>query len=577
VFYPTGTPHGRKGFHAVVGNPPWDVIEVQAAEVLSMLDPRIARGDLANLDTLLSDSQLGWAASLLRSAATQRDEFRRIVAVAALDNSRVSELSLMFMYRCMDPSKRAVGLVLPDAFHRNKEGAAVRTRIFRTRSLVRLAGFTNVNRLFADIPPVTQYDLVVLDQTNGGKRDQFLALFKSERDERLGTDDWIEYPWVFAESASPEHLTLLEVRSTADAVACGSAYKTCADRFVIFSTAGIELSQEVNRRTFGADFVQIVDLLPDSDIRDNHMARELLDRGAVGLLEGRSIQIYNVLWQGDPSSHWNPVPSISLPLNSRKRAVANKVQTILPRLRHFRLMARQTCGSPLTNERSAVFCLAPPGVSAVHSVIVESSPDRRPNSVALHVLAVANSFVFDFLVRLQVGPNLSKFILETIPIPELTKSRPICVHGSLRLSCLHCGFLECWQEQLGEAWREAGKGPFTWPVLAGDDERWGVRAAIDAVVADAYGLSRDQYAHVLSTFSHASYPNAPELCLARFDELQQIGLEAFTKKHDPYWDIPLNENLPEPVIELPLPQETEPDDAGGGFQLKNAPKRRKKP
>jgi len=71
------------------------------------------------------------------------------------------------------------------------------------------------------------------------------------------------------------------------------------------------------------------------------------------------------------------------------------------------------------------------------------------------------------------------------------------------------------------------------------------------VVADAYGLSRDQYAHVLSTFKHTSYPKAPELCLERFDELKAIGLDAFTKKHDPYWDIPLNENLPQPVIELP--------------------------
>ena len=54
----------------------------------------------------------------------------------------------------------------------------------------------------------------------------------------------------------------------------------------------------------------------------------------------------------------------------------------------------------------------------------------------------------------------------------------------------------------------------TWPVLARDDERWRVRTAIDAVVADAYGLSRDQYAHVLSTFKHTNYPKAPELCLA---------------------------------------------------------------
>ena len=83
-----------------------------------------------------------------------------------------------------------------------------------------------------------------------------------------------------------------------------------------------------------------------------------------------------------------------------------------------------------------------------------------------------------------------------------------------------------------------------------------VRAAIDAVVADAYGLSREQYAHVLSTFSHKSYPKAPALCLAKFDELKRIGLDAFTKKYDPYWDVPLNESLPKPVIELPIKEET---------------------
>jgi hypothetical protein len=106
----------------------------------------------------------------------------------------------------------------------------------------------------------------------------------------------------------------------------------------------------------------------------------------------------------------------------------------------------------------------------------------------------------------------------------------------------------------------------SWPVLVGDDERWEVRAAIDAAVADAYGLSRDQYEHVLSTFSHRSYPKAPELCLARFDELQTMGLEAFTRTYDPYWDIPLNDNLPQPAIDLLLP--SEPSDEPGQTQLR---------
>ena len=71
-------------------------------------------------------------------------------------------------------------------------------------------------------------------------------------------------------------------------------------------------------------------------------------------------------------------------------------------------------------------------------------------------------------------------------------------------------------------------------------------------MAEAYGLSREQYAHVLSSFSHKSFPGAPALCLGAFDELATLGLAAFTKKHDPYWDIPLVETLPRPVIDLPV-------------------------
>ena len=127
-------------------------------------------------------------------------------------------------------------------------------------------------------------------------------------------------------------------------------------------------------------------------------------------------------------------------------------------------------------------------------------------------------------------------------------------HLAVRLSCVTASFATLWYEQLADTWREPGKPPLAWPVLATDDERWDARAAIDAIVADGYGQNRDQYAHVLSTFKHAAYPKAPELCLAMFDELKTIGIDAFAKNHDPYWDIPLNENLPGPVSDLPIPQ-----------------------
>ena len=144
------------------------------------------------------------------------------------------------------------------------------------------------------------------------------------------------------------------------------------------------------------------------------------------------------------------------------------------------------------------------------------------------------------------------FVLNRVPVPsDLSRVASFLSHSALRLTCNHAGYAPLWHEQVGDAWREPSP-PFTWPVLEGDDARWAVRAAIDAVVADAYGLSRSEYAHVLSTFSHKSYPKAPALCLAAFDELKAIGLDAFTRRHDPYHDLPLNEDLPKPVIDIPV-------------------------
>ena len=180
----------------------------------------------------------------------------------------------------------------------------------------------------------------------------------------------------------------------------------------------------------------------------------------------------------------------------------------------------------------------------------------------------------------MVQTDVNLFIVERMPIPAYHAIREKFVaHQAVRLTANHSGYDPLWREQVGVAWREPVKPLFNWPVLATDDERWAVRAAIDAVVADAYGLSPYQYAHVLSTFKHTSYPKAPELCLAMFDELKAIGLDAFTKKHDPYWDIPLNENLPQPVIDLPVAeaeQSTVGDPTlGPQFRLSDKPARQR--
>jgi hypothetical protein len=218
----------------------------------------------------------------------------------------------------------------------------------------------------------------------------------------------------------------------------------------------------------------------------------------------------------------------------------------LQSVRFWRLAQRRIAGS--TNVRSAVFCVLNPGCVCLESLRVEAEPGRRADSAMLALLSQVNSFPFDFCSRLVLAATVSEFLVDIVPVARVSEvAQRMLAHCALRLTCNHLGYAGLWSAQLGDAWREeGGETPFTWPVLAAEDTRWQVMSNIDAVVASAYGLSREQYEHVLSTFSHKSYPKAPALCLAKFDELKRIGLDAFTKKHDPYWDIPLNENLPQP-------------------------------
>ena len=192
----------------------------------------------------------------------------------------------------------------------------------------------------------------------------------------------------------------------------------------------------------------------------------------------------------------------------------------------------------------------------------------------LAMIGICNAYAPDSLVRLRAASHVSLFMLRATPIPNPSPCIAFLAHCTLRLSANHSGYAPLWREQLGDAWREIGRPPLTWPVLAGDDERWAVRAAIDAVVAEAYGLSPRAVRPRPLDLQPRQLPQGPRLCLARFDELKQLGLESFTRKHDSYWDIPLNENLPQPVIDLPIPGEAK-EENDREFRLEDRPKRGK--
>lgn len=274
---------------------------------------------------------------------------------------------------------------------------------------------------------------------------------------------------------------------------------------------------------------------------------QLREQGILPFVEGKTFHQYDDVW-GDPPEYCVPVTNMT---GKEARLAA---------ARFYRLAFRTIASS--TNERTAIFTILPPGVLSSNSALPEASPGERPTSAALAITALTNSFSFDWLLRQLVSANITFNFLDAVPVPNMQPIRRFLVHTAVRLVCNHIGYEPLWKEQMGDAWREPTL-PCIWPVLSGDAERLSVRACIDAVVARSYNLDRAQYDYILSTFSHSSYPQAPDLCLAAFDELAEIGLEAFCKKYDPYWDILLNNSLPQPVINLPIPGEQQPTGRRG--------------
>jgi hypothetical protein len=192
--------------------------------------------------------------------------------------------------------------------------------------------------------------------------------------------------------------------------------------------------------------------------------------GRYTLHEGKTFHQY--------TDRWVTAPRYSVP----EAALADK-PAVVEAARHHRLAFRDIARS--TDERTTIAMIAPPNTGFGHTATVEKYPGRRPLADALVLCALMNSFTFDWLVRQKAAVHLSLYIVAGMPVPALM-NRPLLADATRRLS--------------------------------GDPaSQWVIRAKVDAEIAQAYGLNRIQYQHILSSFSHRSFPDAPSLCLAAFD------------------------------------------------------------
>lgn len=582
VFYPTGVPYGRRGFHAVLGNPPWDRVRPAKKEFLANFDVAFLDAESSAEARAIEDRILATAVASNRYEAYVSSyaeqgrahdalyEWQEVVVGDVVAGRGNSDLYMIFIERsaqCLR-SDGVMAVLVPSGFHGNEGAAGVRQLCMKQMQLLYCYSFEN-RRKFFEID--SRFKFALVSAARRASKDAFNCVFYLHDDEWLFRERHarppLEMPLAFVVQTGGDLLTIVELRGQPDYEVAKTCFKGKIRFDDVCRRVGVRLGRQcdMNRDAFRfSPTDSVCDKL--SDPRDATVASKLIASGWLLLHDDKTFEIYS-----DLTRKWRPRYLVSV-------AKLHDKQEFLRESEGYILAFRRITGA--TNYRTCIVSLLPPGVLFGHTVFCDRDAGKHPSQVSLLMLAVMGSFVFDWCCRLKTATDLSFFIINGVPFPDISIASAMMSHSALRLVANHAGYAPLWREQLGDTWRESDKSPLTWPVLGTDDERWRVRAAIDAVVADAYGLSREQYAHVLSTFSHSSYKAAPELCLAAFDELRALGLEAFTKKHDPYWDIPLNEQLPQPVIDLPTVNGDQPApppiDGGEKYVLARPPATRSK-
>jgi hypothetical protein len=503
-------PHeGTGGFHAVFGNPPWDVVHYQTKEFLAGYDPRVMAAPTRRERTAIE-------VRLLTDAAIRRDflhykntfvERKRLCerlfsGPASSGSIDLFQIFTERMLDCLAPDG-AIGMVVPSSLHANEGTMQLRRRILHDTAVECCFTFENRKKLF-DIHGRQKFSLIIARKP--GATTAFRCAFYLHSIAQLDNSDRIMvYDREFLAATGGACETFLELRGQADLRVAKHMFVGLPDMQAWLSAHRITFGREAHMTDDAHRFIPI---------------SGVAQPGALPLHEGKTFHQF--------TDRWKAAPRYSI----RVDAIRDKPGW-LRASGHYRLAFREISRS--TDERTMIAAVIPAGYIFGHKATCEKAPWERPDAVALVLCAIFNSFAFDWCLRRKIAASVSLFMLNGCPAPSLSKAAfRFLAHGSLRLTCRHAGYARLWQEQLGPG------HPFE-PEFAGAEEAATLRAAMDAVVARGYGLERDDYHHILTGFSHRPDPATPQRCADAFDLLMKCGVRTFYQRYDPFSSTPLLE------------------------------------
>nr|WP_240807123.1 N-6 DNA methylase [Polyangium spumosum] len=279
-----------------------------------------------------------------------------------------------------------------------------------------------------------------------------------------------------------------EVAELPEALPAGGEYWVAASERYYRNRGYAERSGEMNGQTV-AWFIHPSDVGKDED-----KSRIFAGERYTALYDGRLIHSFDHCYQRYVSGEGPKQIWARLDLGVKKyepRVFTCRVESAAPLQARcgFRDIARGT------DERTMIAAIVPGDVTCGNKVpVLRSTHDDVVNVLP----GILGSLTADFIIRLRVGATLNWIYVARLIVPR----REEIDSTSLERLRVLVARLSCTTPEMADVWTHVFPDE-PWSYDSAERDPWKraeLRAEIDAIVADLYGLSVPEYAYVLTTF-----------------------------------------------------------------------------
>lgn len=519
-------PEGMQKFDVVVGNPPWNKIKADLKEFYGHYDPSVMGMQGSQLKQYVSaeferkpalrdqwTEHRSLVQRYVRHLLDSPDYVHQKVRTRGRGLGSDSDFYKFFLERSCQLTRDGgrIGLVLPAALCTAEGSVGLRRMLLNDTKIDALITIENKDLTFP-IDSRFKYLILVAERGSGPTTvlpSRYMVPSVDRADTLLARRDMLPVPVKLLSAVSPENCTFVDVRDPLEISLLEKLH--CR-----FPALGTKLPDSWNVR-----FVRELDMTNDSDLFNGY--HELREKGYqrcpdgccrnqkghefVPLMEGRMVHQFDHAFKAYVSGHGRKAVWKQLPWSDKwimpHYFVDREDASPVSGYGNLRVGYCDVTGQ--TNERTVLAALIPEESVAGNKVPTLRVDNFRGDEAQIHLLwvAIANSFVVDWLMRVRMSTTINFFHWYQIPFPRLSPALPQA--AELIEAATQLSMVGPHRYLFSEEDASSGLDTLGLTVSPNDKdleewERQYIRANIDACVADLYGLSTLEYANILSTF-----------------------------------------------------------------------------